>query len=132
MSEGIELGHTEITTDATRAATSYADVAGLSVTVTVGARPIAIEFDCAAALNSSANGGIVVGVLEDGVMIGTVQTFFADANSTAPLHRRLRRNPSAGAHTYKIQLKTSFAGTATLRADSGSAYGPTSLSVVEV
>jgi hypothetical protein len=48
------------------------------------------------------------------------------------LAARIRRAPSAGSHTYKIQLKTSFSGTATLQADSGTAYGPTSISVVEV
>jgi hypothetical protein len=127
-----ELGSAEITSDATRAATSYADVAGLSVTVTVGTRPIVIEFDCPNAYNSNANGGVGVAILEDGVVIATASTLINSANAAVPLARSVRRAPSAGSHTYKIQLKTGFSGTATLKADSGTSLGPTSLHVLQV
>ena len=129
---GIELGNSQITADATRNATSYADVAGLSTTVTVGARPIEVIFSCGASSNNGASGGLSVAILEDGSQIGGASHIFTNASNGVPIYRRLRRAPSAGSHTYKVQLKTLLAGTATLTADSGSVVGPASISVVEI
>lgn len=129
---GSELGYAEITASAARASTTYADVAGLSATVTVAARPIAVYFSCANAVNGNANAGVGVKILEDGTAIGFAQTFFTAANVSVPMHRRLRRAPSAGDHTYKVQLAAIFSGTATLNADTNTAYGPCAISIVEI
>lgn len=129
---GIELGNSQITSDATRAATSFADVAGLSTTVTVASRPIEVMFSCGAAANNAANGGYAITILEDGSQIGGASGFFSSASNGGPIFRRIRRAPAAGTHTYKVQLKTLFSGTATITADSGSTAGPASIAVVEI
>lgn len=129
---GVELGYASITSDATRASTTFADVSGLSTTVTVGSRPIQIEFSCGNASNNGANAGVAVKILAGTSTIGGLQTFFTAANVSTPLNRRIRHAPAAGSYTYKVQLATVFAGTATVKADSGTTYGPASISVVEV
>jgi hypothetical protein len=129
---GIELGYAAITSDATRASTSYADVSGLSVSVTVGTRPILVTFSCPDASNSTSVGGVAVAILEDGSIVGNVGNLNDSATFHTPLFRAIRRAPSAGSHTYKAQLKTALVGTATLKADSGGTFGPTSIQVIEI
>lgn len=130
---GIELGSASITSSVTSTSTTYADIAGLSVTVTVAARPIEITFSASAMDNNASAGGVSVAILEDGSIIGATGSFIASASAQVPGNRILRRAPSAGSHTYKCQLKRVFAfGTATLYADNYVALGPATLSVKEV
>lgn len=132
LAGGIELGYAEITADATRASTTPADVAGLSTTVTVAARPIIVTFGAGAVTNGSASGGAIAYLLEDGSKIGSAFTFDTAAATVFPVHRQVRRSPAAGSHTYKIQLATFVTGTATIKADSGATYGPASIGVYQV
>lgn len=129
---GRELGHAEITSNATRASTTPADVAGLSTTVTVGSRPIEVVFSCGAVSNGNATAGVAVKILEGSTVKGGAVTFVADAGVAMPLNRRIRLSPAAGSYTYKIQLAAFVAGTATISADTGATYGPASISVVEL
>ncbi len=129
---GVELGYAEITADATNATTSFADVPGLSCTVTVGARPIRVIFSAGGVLNTADAGGVEIRLLEDGSLIGAAQQLLSGANRDVPFHRPIRRNPSAGQHVYKIQMKAIITGTATIKADNAAQYGPAYLQVLEV
>lgn len=130
---GVELGYANVTASTvTSSSSSYADISGLSTTVTVGTRPIEISFSAPSADNNAANGGVSVAILEDGALIGACGSLFNLASAQVSLNRTLRRAPSAGSHTYKCQLKRVFAGTVTLYADNFTALGPISLRVNEV
>lgn len=124
---GVELGYAEITADATRASTAPADVAGLTVTVTVASRPIIVVFDANAIINTTSSGGVRVDILEDGVAIGRSSQLGATGDAS-PAHREIRRTPSVGTHTYKIQLATLLSGSASIKADA-STIGPAFITV---
>ncbi len=126
---GRELGYAEITASATLT-TTQADIAGLSVTVNVGSRPIEVRFS-GHLQNATANGNAVVYLFEDGNIIGSVSFVNNPANLRIPAYRVLRRTPAPGSHTYKCQGQTN-AGTATLNASAGNTTpGPASLAVIE-
>lgn len=129
---GVQLDRASITSDATRASTTFADISGLSVTVDVGARPVEIKFSAGAISNNAANAGVAVKILRGTSFVGGFQTFFTSANVAIPVTRIVSDSPAAGNYTYKAQLATVFSGTATVKADSATSYGPASLSVVEV
>lgn len=129
---GLELGYAQITADATRASTTPADVAGLSTTVTVGARPIMVIFDCNSVLNTAATGGVGVDILEDGVTIARLSEILATASNVTPGHREIRRTPTAGSHVYKIQLSALLSGTATIKAGPAGTTGPAFIQVLAI
>lgn len=129
---GVELGYASITTDATNNSTTPADVSGLTVTVTTATRPIVVVFDCNSVNNGNANGGVRIDILQDGVVIGRASSLVNSASASWPVHREIRRSPAAGSHTFKIQLATLAAGTATIKADDGTAIGPAYITVREV
>lgn len=124
---GIELGYAQITSTITTTSASFVDATGLSVDVTVGARPVKVVFD-ARSLSSSTTAGVTVAILEDGVQLATQEFTSPAANNKAPFHREVRSAPSAGSHTYKIQWLTS-SGTASMFAGASS---PTFIEVIEI
>jgi hypothetical protein len=128
---GRELGYAEITTvfSGTSGSTTPQVVTGLSTSVTVASRPIYISFSCTALENSSTGGGIVT-IREDTVAIGTSVFTISVAGQKIPGGgRRIRRNPSAGSHTYDITF--SCATAAGIPKINASATDPASLQVVE-
>lgn len=127
---GRELGYASITSDFTGTATSLTDIPGLSVTVTVAARPIIVKFQADFA---SSNAGFLGGVYlaEDGTDIGVL----AGAGALAPTHGERRRAPAAGSHTYKLRYNQGSAGTFTIKAgagNSGGVNGPAFIQVIEI
>lgn len=127
---GVELGYAEITTSfaGTTASTTDQDVTGLSVTVTVGSRPIEIIVSAGRFSNDS-TGGTSVKIKEGATTLGVMQNA-SGAGVNVPCFRRIRLNPSAGSHTYKLTIACiGAAGTPTLVA---LATDPASISVCEV
>src|SRR5215468_10804383 len=110
----IELGYAERTSNMTTTSTTPVDVTGLSVTVDVGARPILVKFDCGAIGSSAATGIGEVAILEDGVWMCKMGWVGVGTGSLVGVHREIRRNPSAGTHTYKVQFDVTGFGSGTL------------------
>lgn len=96
---------------------------GLTITVTVGTRPITLEFWCGAATNNTANDGIGLAIVE-GTIGGGAGTVIASANyivaagalQSPVVVRRSNLSPSAGSHTYKIMAWAITGGTASIAA----------------
>lgn len=132
---GRELGHVEVTTQSTTS-TSAVDVPGLVLNnVPVGNRPISIILNGGMMNHSVAGGRVSVVIMEDGTFIGGITgAMHPTASRFVPGPSRiLRRNPTAGNHTYKVQFWVTDAGTLTLTSGVivGVDYGPLSLSVIE-
>jgi hypothetical protein len=137
-SSGHKLGYAEITaTQSTTAAatnTTAIDATGLIVTVTVGTRPILVQFTGAMRNNTAANGGTVwlveaaAGDANRTPEIGGMTGYSVGANLLFNVSFWTRLAPSAGTHTYKIQFGQQVGGTATLFA---SAAAPAGLRVVQ-
>lgn len=127
-----ELGYAAITSDFSGTATALTDIAGLSVTVTVGSRPILVKFQADAATTTSAyTGGVYLN--EDGTDLGVLAVIAY--GGLVPTHGVRRLAPSSGSHTYKLRYKSATAGTVTIKAGPGNAAavnGPAFLQVVEV
>lgn len=124
---GVELGYAAVTANVTRTGAGTDDVAGLSVTVTVGFRPIIVRVNALSINNSSASG---VG----NIQIKEGATVLAGVNATLttdyiPVSREARLAPSAGSHTYKITLGQLVTGNTVLTA---SATDPAFIQVIEV
>lgn len=118
-STGVELGYAEITSNVTQTGLGSTDIAGLSVTVNVGARPILVKFGARSLTNSSASG--VGGVI---IKEGATSLCSGLASLTTlamPIYREVRLAPSAGSHTYKAVITQLVTGNTTLAAASGEA-----------
>ena len=126
LTGGIELGYSQITANDTQTGVGNHDVTGLSVTVTVGTRPIKVIFDCGGGGNSGA-GTTLITILEDNVQVALIN--LGVANVSTPTHREVRRAPSAGSHTYKINLNQFSAGNSTIAA---AANSPAFIQVIEL
>jgi hypothetical protein len=134
VSVGVELGYAEITSNFAGTSTSLADVTGLSVTVSVGARPIIVRFQSNGVTESAGTFGGGVYLDQDGSSLGTMGIWVSQT-TFAPAICERRLNPSAGSHTYKIRYKQGTAGTLTIVAGLGNAEGtngPAFIQVVEV
>ena len=94
---------------------SFVDVTGMSLSVTTGTRPVQIVVS-ALISNNTANVMTEVILLEDGVQVSGQIASNPVANNWSPISFTCPRNPSAGAHVYKLQMKTDAAST-------GSFYG---------
>lgn len=103
-----ELGYAQITTTATQTGAGSGDVSGLSVTVTVGSRPIVVEFGCDGLVNSSALGITQVNIQEGATILSAATVSLTTVGMV--ICRRVRLTPSAGSHTYKIALGQVTAG----------------------
>ena len=131
MASGDQLGYAAITSDGTSVANFGAetDITGLSVTVTVGARPIKVIFDCSALYNATANESALLYIKESTTTLATVNQTQTGTTERKGCHREVRLAPSAGSHTYKIMLSRVAAGTATITAN---ATSPAFIQVVEL
>lgn len=122
---GIELGYAEITSNATF--TTVQDIAGLTTTVTVGTRPIMIEF-YGVVFASVADKYIIGSINEGATQISAGASTPGVTSAFSTLMIRTRIAPSAGPHTYKIRALCQ-SGTGTIGA---AATQPAYISVVEV
>ena len=127
---GRELGYASITSTFTQTGAGNSDVTGLSVTVTVGTRPINVIFSCASVSNNNASGIAYLKIMEGATLLGNAVISLSAVGQA--LHRTVRLSPSAGSHTYKVNLQQVVTGNTSLFADSGTTYGPASIQVIEV
>lgn len=97
-----ELGRAEITANAALAA-AMSDIPGLSVTVTVGSRPIKVIFDAQSGQISAAGNFNGIQIMEGATQLAVIQFGVGAANGIYPLHRERTLAPTPGLHTYKIQ-----------------------------
>lgn len=126
-STGVELGYAEITADVTQTGSGNQDVAGLSVTVNVGSRPIIVQIGAKSLANSSASGVGVLSIKEGATTLATISAVLSTL--TLPIFRSRRLAPSAGSHTYKVNLAQLVTGNSTLGAAS---TDPAFIHVIEV
>lgn len=124
-----ELGYAQITTNATQTSTTATDVPGLSVTVTTGSRPIMVIFDAVNCNNDTSGGAWIASIAEDGTVIASASGTSAAAAQSLPAHREVRRSPTPGSHTYKIQLSRFGGVTAAIAA---TAANPAYIQVREI
>lgn len=117
----IYLGYAAITSPFTSTTTgSYADVTGLSITVTVpsGGRNVKITVGGRIMYSTAAAGTTVELVVYDntaGAIIGGISLNSPGASYSMNPNFVAFHTPSSGSRTYKIQFKTSAAGTFGLR-----------------
>lgn len=126
---GVELGYAEITANVTQTGVGNQDVAGLSVTVTVGSRPINVVFNCYGVQNSADLGMSQVNIKESSTTLAYTTFTGLKAGTSTGLHRVARLAPTAGQHTYKINLQQVLSGNSVLQA---SATSPAYIQVVEI
>lgn len=127
---GRELGYAEITTDDINATGGTRDVAGLSTTVTVGTRPIIVEFGSGGVKDGTLNNFIDVQIREGGTTLVEGFAGGTTASATFPILLRRRLNPTAGStHTYKVTSAPLSVGTVTVAA---AATNPAWIQVTEV
>jgi len=113
---GIELGYAEITANFTSTSTSPADVTGLGVTVSVGIRPIVIEFGAVGVASSTAGCIPIVAIQETSTVLRAANY---PQGISIPTTFRKRLAPAAGTHNYKIVFNLVAAvGTGTITASS--------------
>lgn len=116
-STGRELGYAEVTNFSGVATnTSLADVAGLTITITVGSRPIFLEAYMPFNNITTGTGRAQIVIVEGGttIQIGATPNIAASANAGS-IRVGIRLAPSAGSHTYKVQANvvTATAGSYT-------------------
>ncbi len=117
---GVELGYAQTTSNFVTTSTVLTDVTSLSTTVTVGSRPIVVIFYADGA-NTTAAFGFTAMLNMDGSSIGAIGGGLYNSSSAivTTINARRRLTPSAGSHTFKIQVKNNSAGTLTLTAGAG-------------
>lgn len=127
-SSGRELGYTQVTNySAVAMNTTPADAASLTTTVTVGTRPIVIQAVMPASSVAAAASARIL-IMEGATALqvaDTVET--AGAKSTGTVRAVVRLAPTAGSHTYKVQMAT----TSSTGTYSSNALYPALIHVVE-
>lgn len=122
------LGYAEITSNPTVVtavgAANRVDVTGLTITVTVGSRPIMVMGSFGTAFNDDASGrGGGIAIVETTTVMSQSSGYSIAANALFPLTTYAvltgSRQPSAGAHTYKIMAWAVVSGNLTLVAATG-------------
>ncbi len=103
---GYDLGYGASTATFTTASTTAVDVTSATVTVTVGLRPILVEYG---ALLSSATAGdiIIFTLVETSTAVGQINVATpagASALNYFQANGHIKRSPSAGNLTYKLQI----------------------------
>lgn len=114
---GTELGYAEITSNFVTAgvANTIYPVTGLSITVTVGLRPVYITAYVPGIFVGTGTADVSTQIWEDGTFVQTsTSTSSATANKTVPGNAAVRRAPSPGAHTYDVRVKSNIAAVLTL------------------
>lgn len=112
---GVELGYAQITVNATTTTTGV-DIAGFTMTITVGTRPIMLRFGASGLSNSNGAGASIVNLQEGATVVGQGSIGALPANVAVPIQREFRLTPTPGDHTYKVNLSSFGAGTVTLAA----------------
>ncbi|HET8625907.1 MAG TPA: hypothetical protein VFL91_00705 [Thermomicrobiales bacterium] len=111
------LGYAQITANQSTTSTTLVDVTGLSVTVTVGSRPIKITCDSWGSLNSGSD--LRAGYSLYDVTAGA-QVQFAVVTSPGNQQQALCMvaylTPPAGSRTYKLRFQSLVNGTTTINA----------------
>lgn len=129
---GRELGYTAFSTSVISVSTtaSVVDIAGATITITVGSRPILVKFYAYGTDTTVAGDGRVNFSLKD-VTASNVEVGGAtvDAGNSTTVILEARLNPSAGSRTYKVQWSTNGGGTTRLLATSTK---PSWMQVVEL
>jgi len=125
------IGYAEITADSS-AITTLVDISGLSQAVTV---------------NTNRKIRITVDLLLDGALDNTVDIYIREGSTTlrrrrfgyptsdaqSPVHFTHDFNPTSGSHTYKVSaLRASGASTNVVKADSGTTWGPSSITIEDI
>lgn len=114
---GRELGYAEITANFTKAVagSGQEDVTGLSINVTVGARPVYLHFWCAQ-ISADTNPTVAIVLITDSGNTTKASSNVTVANPTTLAAGQLpvqvwRRVPDApGSYTYKVRLNTNTGG----------------------
>lgn len=127
-SGGKELGYAEKTAAQTGIGTSATDVTSLSVTVTVGTRPIEITAFCNWQKKTSAS-YVDLEIYDNtaGARVALTE-LSAGVDEYGSSFVKVRENPAAGSRTYKVRARAG-AGTVDLAAD---ATYPAHIHVVEL
>jgi len=118
-----ELGYAAITSDLTTTSTSMVDATGLSVTVTVGSRPIIVEAYLSEA-RTDKNGARAICEIYDNTAAARVQLGIATGVTNAgvgqTLCMKVRLTPASGSRTYKVRwsVDAGVSATGTIRAAS--------------
>lgn len=130
---GVELGFAQTTADFTTASASLVDVTGVTVTVTIGTRPVMVYFYCAAVSNSTSAGTVNLAMVQTAPASTTnvALTSFNITTAKTPVYLAQRYAPAAGTATWKMQASVG-SGTATLSAAVGSFFNPMYMQVVEI
>jgi hypothetical protein len=121
---GIELDYAEVASDLTTTSTAPVDADGLLVTFIAPATPVKLRFWCRGVKHSVA--GSLVGVaLTSGDGVTTYANKFADCRVTtgeydADLEARLSALTPGQEYTFRVRFWAGTAGTATMKAVSGS------------
>jgi len=101
-----ELGYAQITSNSANNTTATpADVTGLSITVTVGSRPVILEAQAETSHSSGSTYDYKFFCLYEGsTQLG--RCIHLDEGSAAPTTQyiRIRLTPSAGSHSYKVAI----------------------------
>lgn len=127
---GIELGYAETQSSTTQTGVGSKDIPGLTTTVTVGSRPIEVEFETGSVANSATNGYTYIRIQEGSTVLAqALHQANGVANVVRNIQRKVRLDPSPGAHTYKVVIGQLVAGNSVMAA---SDTDPASISVKEV
>lgn len=106
VSGGVELGYAERTSNfaTSTSAAPYADVTGLSITITVASRPIMLKFWSGQGYHAVAGGAGQIRIQEGTTELALAAPSGSGANEAGPIVAMRRIAPSAGSHTYKVTL----------------------------
>lgn len=135
--QGTELGYAEVSSNGTSSSQTAGNDAwtGLSITVTVGSRPIIVEAACSGALNDTGPNGGTFAIYEGATKVAAT-TFTSSASNeiNGSLYCRARLTPSAGSHTYTVKINACNGGTAIFAAapTSDSFWSPAWIQATEV
>jgi hypothetical protein len=119
-SGGTELAYAQITSNQTTSngVGSPADITGLSVTVTVGERPLIFTFNGALSNNTSNNIAVVFLVV-DGTIEASAAYQSPTSGASLMVYREFRVTglTPGTSHTFKAQFSQAIGGTATVYGD---------------
>lgn len=124
---GVELGYAQITSNFTQTGAGNSEITGLSVTVTVGSRPILVRFYAAQVACSSGSGLAGLGLYEGATALQS--TFGPQGTGNSHVCSEARVTPSPGSHTYKANLIQVVTGNTTITATNTQ---PTFLQVIQL
>jgi len=105
-----ELASAHLASNFSTTSTSFVDLTGLSLAVTVASRPLNVCVELQ--IQSGVDGGqFELALVEDNTRVSGIVDAVAATGNWTPACFTSRRNPAAGAHTYKVQIRTDVATT---------------------